>query len=193
MPWGSGSLNATQNTKEPAPLDLGHGPTELEVFLEPTCPFSKRAFAKLEPLVEGVGPDRLTVRIRFVSQPWHLFSGIVTRTILAASAAGGKEAAFNAMRAVYDLREEFEFENHSSGPNMDRTPAEIVAHISDLIGIDLSEAFRLPSVGAALRWHTRYARQNGIHFSPTFVVNRIANNNMSSGQTIEEWAKELGF
>jgi len=181
-------------TQIPKPLELGHGPAELEVFLEPTCPFSKRAFFKLEPLIALVGEDRLTIRVRFVSQPWHLFSGIVTRTILAAAAtAGGREAAFSAMRAVYDRREEFEFEDHSSGPNMNRTPAEIIAQISGLTGIELDNAFRLKSVGDALRWHTRYARQNGIHVSPTFMVNRIVNNAMSSGQTIEEWAKELGL
>ena len=187
-------MAAASNTKEPVPIELGRGPTELEVFLEPTCPFSKLAFGKLKPLLDAVGEDALTVKIRFVSQPWHLFSGIVTRTILAATATpGGKEAGLAAMRGVYDHREEFEFEDHSSGPNMDRTPAEIIAQISDLAGVDLSEAFKLPSVGAALRWHTRYARQNGVHFSPTFVVNRIVNNAMSSSQTIEDWAKELGL
>lgn len=187
-------MTTAKNAKTPEPLELGHGPTELEVFLEPTCPFSKLAFGKLQPLLDAVGEDALTVKIRFVSQPWHLFSGVVTRTILGASAVGGKEAGLAAMRGVYENREAFEFEdNHSRGPNMDRTPAQIIAHISDLVGIDLSEAFRLPGAGAALRWHTGYARQNGIHFSPTFAVNRIVNNNMSSGQTVEEWAKELGF
>ncbi len=97
------------------------------------------------------------------------------------------------MRAVYAHREEFEFEDHNSGPNMDRTPNEIIAHISELIGVDLAEAFRYDAVGKALRWHTRYARQNGIHFSPTFVVDRIVNDKMSSGQTIEEWAKAMGL
>ncbi len=185
---------SAENPKTPAPLELGHGPVELEIFLEPTCPYSKRAFEKLAALMEKVGEDRLTVKIRFVSQPWHLFSGIVTRAILAASATpGGREAAFSAMRAVYDRREEFEFEDHSSGPNMDRTPAELIAHLESLAGLKLAEAFRLPTVGAALRWHTRYARQNGIHFSPTFSVNRIVNANMSSGQAVEEWAKELGL
>lgn len=178
---------------KPVPLDFGRGPTEFEVFLEPTCPFSKIAFGKLWPLLEEVGEDRLTLRIRFVSQPWHLFSGIVTRTILAATATpGGKEAGLAAMRGVFEHREEFEFEDHSSGPNMHRTPTEIIADISKLAGTDLSEAFRYPSVGAALRWHTRYARQNGVHFSPTFAVNRIVNANMSSGQKIEDWRKELG-
>ena len=46
---------------------------------------------------------------------------------------------------------------------------QIIAQISELIGTDLSEVFRYPTVGAALRWHTRYARQNGVHFSPTFT------------------------
>jgi hypothetical protein len=32
-----------------------------------------------------------------------------------------------------------------------------------------------------------------VHFSPTFIVNRLVNANMSSGQTVEEWAKELGL
>jgi hypothetical protein len=140
------------------------------------------------------GDDRLTIRIRFVSQPWHLFSGIVTRLILAASATeGGRDTGFAAMRAVYAQREDFEFEEHHSGPNMDTTPNEIVARLSRLIGVDLSEAFKLKSVEDALKWHTKYARQNGIHVSPTFSVNRIVNANMSSGQSVEDWAKEMGL
>jgi hypothetical protein len=187
-------LTEARDAKDPEPIEFGHGKIELEVFLEPTCPYSKRAFGKLRPLLDAVGDDKLTVKVRFVSQPWHLFSGVVTRTILAASATeGGKEAAVTAMNAVFEHREEFEFEDHCSGPNMDRTPAEIIARISKLTGIDLSEAFKLKSVDQALRWHTKYSRQNGVHVSPSFAVNRILNNNMGSGQTVEEWAKELGL
>ena len=32
------------------PLVWGHGPRTFEVFLEPTCPFSVRAFNKLDDL-----------------------------------------------------------------------------------------------------------------------------------------------
>lgn len=181
-------------TKTPAPLELGHGPLELEVFLEPTCPFSKLAFGKLQPLLEKIGETRLTIKIRFVSQPWHLSSAVVTRSILAASATeGGREAGFSAMRAVYDHREDFEGDDHVSGPAMDRSPAKTIAHISALTGIDLAKTFKLKSVDQALRWHTKYSRQNGVHVSPTFAVNGLINNAMSSGQTIEEWAKELGL
>lgn len=182
------------DTPAVAPLEFGHGPVELEVFLEPTCPYSKRAFAKLPALAAAVGEDRLTIRIRFLSQPWHLFSGIVTRAILAASATeGGRETGLKAMAGVYRNREDFEFEGHHSGANMKRTPADILAAISALAGVDLAEAWTYDSVGAALRWHVKYCRQNGIHVSPSFAVNRIVEPAMSSGQPVEEWAALLGL
>jgi hypothetical protein len=64
-------------------LSWGDGPRVMEIFLEPTCPFSGRAFFKLMPLLDAVGRDRLTVKIRINSQPWHIFSSVVSRAILA--------------------------------------------------------------------------------------------------------------
>jgi hypothetical protein len=185
-------MPTTQDAKAVAPIELGHGKTELEAFLEPTCPYSKRAFEKFPALVAAVGDDKLTIKLRFVSQPWHLFSGIVTRAILAASATeGGKEAALKAMAGIYQHREDFEFEDHSHGPNMNRTPADIVGDIGKLAGVDLGHAFRLKSVDRAMRWHARYYRQNGVHSSPTFAINGLVEPAMSSGQTVEEWAELL--
>ena len=177
---------------KPAPIELGHGKTELEIFMEPTCPFCKRTFDKLPQLVALVGADKLTTKIRFVSQPWHLFSPIVTRSILAASATeGGTDAALKTMAHVFENRDDYEFENHCAGPNMHRTPSDIIASISKGTGIEIAEAFKLKSVDQALRWHAKYGRQNGIHVSPTFMINGLVEPNMGSGQTIEESAKLL--
>ncbi len=63
------------------PLVWGHGPRIFEMFLEPTCPFSAKAFGKLDELLAQAGEDRVTVKIRLQSQPWHLFSGIIVRCI----------------------------------------------------------------------------------------------------------------
>jgi len=187
-------LSGVQVLNEPQPIELGHGKIELEVFLEPTCPFSKRAFFKLQPLLSAVGEKNVTIKIRFLSQPWHLFSGVVTRCILAATAtAGGREAGLTVMSAVYDHREDFESDDHCTGPHMELSPAQIVTRMSDLSGIDLSEAFKLKSVDQALRWHTRYCRQNGVHTSPSFAINGLVNDAISSGQSIEEWSQLLGF
>ena len=49
------------------PLVWGHGPTVFEVFLEPTCPFSVKAFGKLGDLFDQLGEDRITIKIRLQS------------------------------------------------------------------------------------------------------------------------------
>lgn len=51
------------------PLVWGHGPRVFEVFLEPTCPFSVRAFGKLDELLDQAGEDRITIKLRLQSQP----------------------------------------------------------------------------------------------------------------------------
>src|SRR5204862_7202775 len=98
------------------PLVWGYGPRVFEVFLEPTCPFSVRAFGKLEDLLDQAGEDRITVKIRLQSQPWHMYSGVIVRCILAASTLeGGTTAAKSVMAAVAPHREEFEFTAIAAG------------------------------------------------------------------------------
>ncbi len=175
-----------------SPLTWGSGPRLLEAFLEPTCPFSARAFPKLFELVERIGEDRMTLKIRLLSQPWHLFSGIVTRAILAASTTeGGRDAAKAVMAAVYANHDEFEFEHHCAGPNLDATPNQIIARIEHYSGIAIAEAFGLPDLDRELRWHTKYGRQNGVHVSPSFMADGLIAPEMSSGDPVDAWAKAM--
>jgi protein-disulfide isomerase len=186
--------NNTVDIRALESLQLGSGPLNLDVFLEATCPYSKRAFDKLQPLLAAVGKDRLTVNIRFVSQPWHLFSAIVTRCILAAAAtSGGTQAGLKVLNHVFENREEFVCEDHCSGPNLTRSPADLIAHITELSKVDFADAFVQDGVTTAVKWHVRYARQNGVHSSPSFAVNGLLNDAMDSGQSIEEWAELLGL
>src|SRR5579862_5737487 len=117
------------------PLEWGHGPRVFEVFLEPTCPFSVRAFGKLDALLAEAGPDRITVKLRLQSQPWHMYSGVVSRCVIAASTL---EAAKAVLAAVAAHREEFEFDHHAGGPNMTATPNDIIARIEGYSGVKLA-------------------------------------------------------
>jgi protein-disulfide isomerase len=174
------------------PLVWGHGPRTLEVFLEPTCPFSVKAFNKLDALLAQAGEDRLTIKIRLQSQPWHMFSGVLVRCILAASTLeGGKRAAKTVMAAIADHREEFEFDNHASGPNLDATPNDIIARLEGYSGIKLAEAFGNVELEHVIKWHCKYARQNGIHVSPTFMVDGLVQPKMSSGDSVSDWLAQL--
>jgi len=174
------------------PLEWGYGPRTFEVFLEPTCPFSVKAFNKLSAFLELAGEENVTVKIRLQSQPWHMYSGVIVRCILAASTLpDGKTAAHKVMQAVADHREEFEFTDHCSGPNMQATPEEIIARIERYSGVEVTQAFARPELQTEIKWHCKYARQNGIHVSPTFMVNGLVQADLGSGDDVEVWAKRV--
>ena len=174
------------------PLTWGRGARVLEMFLEPTCPFSCRAFGKLDALLAEAGEDRITVKLRLQSQPWHMFSGVVTRCVIAASTLpGGKAAAKAVLSAVAAHREEFEFERHCRGPNMEVTPSAIIARLEAYAGLGLAEAFGIPDLDREIKWHCRYARQNGIHVSPTFMIDGLVQADMGSGDAVADWAARL--
>ena len=177
-----------------AELAWGHGPRVLDAFLEPTCPHSARAFGKLMPLLERAGADRLTLRINIHSQPWHLFSGVISRAILAASATeGGKAAAFAVMERVYAEPDGFEPAEHCRGPKLDVSLSQTLRRIEALCGIELSEAFALEAVTTAIKRHARFSRQNGVHVSPTFMVDGLIVAAMGSRDDIATWLEHIGL
>jgi hypothetical protein len=174
------------------PLVWGNGPRVFEAFLEPTCPYSVKAFGKFDELLAAAGADRITLKIRFQSQPWHMYSGVIVRCILAASTLeGGKATAKAVMAAVAAHREEFEFERHCRGPNLNATPNEIIARIEGYSGVKLTDAFAIPDLDREIKWHSRYARQNGIHVSPTFMIDGLVQPDISSGDTVADWMSRL--
>jgi len=174
-------------------LTWGQGPRTFEVFLEPTCPFSVKAFNKLDDLLAQAGPERITLKIRLQSQPWHLFSGVVVRCVLAAATlAGGKESAKAVLAAVAAHREEFEFQDHATGPNRDATPNDLIVRLEGYTGLALAEAFAQPDLQQAIKWHCKYARQNGIHVSPTFMIDGLVQPDISSGDSVADWVARLG-
>jgi hypothetical protein len=182
----------TQTTWRADPLVWGHGPRVFEVFLEPTCPFSVRAFGKLDELLKQAGEDRITVKIRLQSQPWHMYSGVIVRCILAASTlAEGKAAAKAVLAAVGANREAFEFERHCRGANMDATPHDIIARIERYSDVRLAEAFAIPDLDREIKWHCKYARQNGIHVSPTFMIDGLVQPDIGSGDSVADWVARL--
>ena len=172
-------------------LVWGHGAREFEVFLEPTCPYSGKAFGKLEALLAAVGEDKVTVTIRLHSQPWHMFSPVLVRAILTAAAVGGKDAAKAVMAAIYARIPEFEFERHATGPNRDATPNDLIRRIEGYTGLALMAAFDDVELDKGTRWETKYARQNGIHVSPSFMIDGIFQADMSSGDDVTKWAERL--
>ncbi|GGE49647.1 hypothetical protein GCM10007276_28490 [Agaricicola taiwanensis] len=185
-------MTETGDTSRTEPLVWGTGPRTFEVFLEPTCPYSIKAFGKLDQLLEKAGPENITIKIILHSQPWHLYSGVIIRCVLAASTlAGGKEAAKAVLAAVAAHRDEFEPINHCIGPNMEARPGDVIARIEEYTGLQLADAFILPHLDREIKRHTKYARQNGIHVSPSFMINGLVQTTLSSQDEVSEWISHL--
>lgn len=179
-------------TWQAAPLHWGTGATTFEMFIEPTCPFSAKALHKLEPLLETLGPTRVCIKLRLQSQPWHLHSGVVTRCVLAASTLDqGRGKAWRVLQAVAAQREQFVCENHCTGANRSASPDDIIARIEHYSGLELASAFAIIDLDSEIKWHCKYARQNGIHASPTFMLNGVVQPAMGSSDAVDSWAEAI--
>ena len=53
----------------------------------------------------------------------------------------------------------------------------------------VTEAFAIPDLDKAIKWHCKYARQNGIHVSPTFMIDGLVQADIGSRDTVESWAE----
>lgn len=121
-----------------------------------------------------------------------MYSGVIVRCIIAASTLeGGKNTAKKVIAAVAAHREEFEFVHHASGPNLDATPNQIIERLEGYSGVKLKAAFAIPDLDREIKWHCKYARQNGIHVSPTFMIDGIVQPDVSSGDDVSDWARKL--
>ena len=103
----------------------------------------------------------------------------------------GKAAAKAVLAAVAAHREEFEFARHCGGPNLDATPNEIISRLEAYSGVELAAAFAIPDLDREIKWHCKYARQNGIHVSPTFMIDGLVQADMGSGDSVESWVAKL--
>lgn len=58
-------------------------------------------------------------------------------------------------------------------------------------GVELATAFAIPDLDREVKWHCKYARHNGIHVSPTFMIDGLVRPLMGSGDAITDWVREV--
>ena len=102
-----------------------------------------------------------------------------------------KDAAKKGLAGVAAHRDKFEPADHCSGPLLALSPADVIARVEEYSGLKLAEAYALPKLDQEVKRHTKYARQNGIHVSPTFMIDGLVQNDMSSGDAVSAWVSRL--
>ena len=95
------------------------------------------------------------------------------------------------MGAIFANKEEFELHEHRTGPLLFETPMQLIEKIEKITDLSLADDFQSLEIDAEIKRHTKYSRQNGIHSSPTFMIDGLVNSNISSGDPIEKWLREI--
>jgi hypothetical protein len=67
----------------------------------------------------------------------------------------------------------------------------LIRRIERHSGVKVAEAFAIPDLDREVKWHCKYARQNGIHVSPTFMIDGLIQADMSSGDSVADWLTRL--
>ncbi|KAG1735455.1 hypothetical protein EDB19DRAFT_1854086 [Suillus lakei] len=181
-------------------------PHTLDIFLDYVCPFSaKLSFAidsVLKPLVDvgGLYYGKVKVIMRLQVQPWHATSTYTHEAGLAVvRAAPEKFWAFSL--ALFKQQAEF-----FDGPSSTMTPLQIREKLASIAAQvineeqvamfkDLLKLKPTPNGGIGvtddLKYTIKFARQNGVHVSPTALWDGLIASQISSSWGEKEWTEFL--
>ncbi|MGO7594194.1 hypothetical protein AB9E13_34290, partial [Rhizobium leguminosarum] len=71
-----------------------------------------------------------------------------------------------------------------------RTHNQIIERLEAYSGVKMKEVFAIPDLDREIKWNCKYARQKGIHVSPTFMIGGLVKPDMSSGDEVGVWVKK---
>ena len=118
-------------------------------------PVLARAFSKIDETLGTAGKDLITLKIRLQSQPWHLYSGVVTRCVSRPPPCPkARRGAAGAWRRWPSIATSSSSENTPEARNMDATPRQIIARLEGYSGVSSPSlpAIAQTSTGEA-KWH----------------------------------------
>ncbi|BEI96278.1 hypothetical protein CcaverHIS631_0112270 [Cutaneotrichosporon cavernicola] len=197
-------------------LRTGTGGQTLEVYLEPLCPFSYKMARSLEdnvlPHVKEGGKyhGKVELIIRVYAQPFHYFSAFPCEAILV-FCNEHPDLFWEYFMASFAIQD-----NWFNKMVKDKTPLQCQQAYVDVALDVLEKHGRLPAgprskaAGAMMdklqvqdkmnggstmfteiKYLTREGRQNGIHFTPTVLLNGLEDGSVSSSFGKDDWDKYL--
>eukprot|EP01087_Luapelamoeba_hula_P010887 TRINITY_DN2905_c0_g1_i2.p1 TRINITY_DN2905_c0_g1~~TRINITY_DN2905_c0_g1_i2.p1 ORF type:complete len:167 (-),score=28.93 TRINITY_DN2905_c0_g1_i2:68-568(-) len=160
------------------------------MFLDLHCPFSKKAYDRMKEVIAHYGEERVQFTMINWIQPWHPQATWLHQASIAAGLC--EERAFwRVTDFFYAHQEEYRDE-----PMADVSRNQFFGKLKSIaqeLSVD-AEQFEKQFNGADviqhIKWQQKYGRQNGIHASPTVMINGLVAGQVSSSWTLDQW-KEL--
>lgn len=182
----------------------------IDVYLDYVCPYSaiawRRLRAEILPALDKKFPGKIQLVFRHQIQPWHPQSTLVHEAGLAvARLAPAKFLTFTDV--LFERSTEY-YDEAVYNETRPETYARLAKLANEVAGVPEAEFLKLVAVpplpaGATtalnkgnalavdLKYFIKQARQNGIHVSPTFVVDGITDPGLESGTSLDVWYQKV--
>ncbi|KAI8058346.1 thioredoxin-like protein [Syncephalis plumigaleata] len=186
---------------------LGHrygdanAPHLLEAYLDFVCPFSAKFFKRLTnevlPWLSANHPGKVQFIFRHQIQPWHPQSTLVHEASLAAERVD-RTKFFEVAASLFENQESY-FDEALVNTTREETYQRLSEQLSKVLdkpALSIHAELAVPTtplenignkVTNDLKWHIKYARQLGVHVSPTVYWDGIVDQSVSSGWTLDQW------
>jgi len=173
----------------------------MEVFIDPICPFSKKAYEMTKDLATTLRPstqdqDGAQFALRYILwlQPYHAQTPLIAKILFAVKSLS-PEKFFLALDAVYENRATMFTDAQTASLTQVQMVDRTAQLVSEATGLAKGQIVELAIIQAEtlqdLRWHTRYGRQNGVHWSPTFMINGLIVPGADSTWSLDQWVELL--
>jgi len=164
----------------------------MAAFIDPVCPFSNKGYHTVREVVSKLG-DSVSCRFVLWIQPWHGQTASIAK-VLFATLLLNKDKFFPLLDAIYEKQDLFS--DAKTGDLSANQILEMAANLAhEVTGLHKEEIIQMAHSKDVLHefaFYTRYGRQNGVHWSPSFTVNGLTVPGADSTWTVEQWLRVLG-
>lgn len=183
----------------------------LEIYIDPVCPFSKRLFlafhAHILPLIKtGRYHGRVAAIVRLQVQPWHPSSTMTVESVLAVAALSRdvddvwdftkqlfikSDKFYDSFTVLESRADTYKRLKVLAQPFVKAPEFEKLLEIEPATDKDETGKNEGNKVTNLVKWSTKLGRQNGIHVTPTVLMNGIVDNEVSSSWLGKDWEAYL--
>lgn len=180
-------------------------PNVLEFFWDYSCPYSAKSFKMIynivNPTVESSHPGEFKFVFRHLVQPWHPQSTMLHESAIAVRMID-PTLFLTYSKLLFERQEEF-----FDAATYDLSRSEIYTKLVKLgteIGVDGQKMAALLAykdvpgsrnsgneITQKLTILTRIARKQGIHYTPTVLINGLEDTSIQSSWDLETWKEYL--
>ncbi|ODQ63727.1 hypothetical protein NADFUDRAFT_84331 [Nadsonia fulvescens var. elongata DSM 6958] len=193
-------------------------PHVVDLYLDYNCPYSGKMFNKVydglfvnirsNSVVESDSTPSSQVLFVFhqVPQPWHPTSTLMHEAALAvAQLTQSPEKFWKFSKALFDNQVQY-FDSETYHETRPQTYERLAQLAASTVGVDKAAVLELITVAPAVegkphnngnkvavdfKYNVRYARQIGVHVTPTVAVDGIIDNTIESSFSSDQWIERL--